>query len=460
MGPGRWSNHPDSLLQIEKLNKRVNTGYSEFGALQSGDTIYYSSYRYENKKDKNVPPRKYTKVLTSVRGSKGRPLRRNFNVDTMHTAHTAFSLDRKRIYFTKCRYVNGTEIRCAIYYREKDKRRRWKTKAVKLPETINWKDATATQPSIGFDSILNSEVLFYASDRPGGEGGMDLWQVKVLEGDNKFSNPVRLDAANTAGDDITPFFHSPSQKLYFSSDALQGLGGYDIYRIDRTAAWGSPEHLGVPMNTSYNDVYYFLNPDEKTGYLSSNRPGSYYLDSDNKACCNDIYRFQWLEPQPPVVDSTLLADNPPTELPPVVATPPVEEEFVPTKLEDFLPLALYFDNDEPDKRTRRTSTKKSYETTYLRYYDRKGEYQREYARPLSEDDVAEAELLIDDFFEQKVKKGYDFLFRFSEILLQRLEAGEEVEIFIKGFTSPRAKSDYNLALSKRRISSLRNHFDT
>ncbi|MBK8704890.1 MAG: hypothetical protein IPN33_15810 [Saprospiraceae bacterium] len=64
------------------------------------------------------------------------------------------------------------------------------------------------------------------------------------------------------------------------------------------------------------------------------------------------------------------------------------------------------------------------------------------------------------FFEEKVNKGYEWLLRFSEILHERLVAGHQVEIFIKGFTSPRAQSDYNLSLGRRRISSLRNHFDT
>ena len=59
-----------------------------------------------------------------------------------------------------------------------------------------------------------------------------------------------------------------------------------------------------------------------------------------------------------------------------------------------------------------------------------------------------------------MEKGNDFLGKFSQILLKRLEQGDTVEIFMKGYTSPRAKRDYNLALSKRRISSVRNHFRT
>ena len=72
----------------------------------------------------------------------------------------------------------------------------------------------------------------------------------------------------------------------------------------------------------------------------------------------------------------------------------------------------------------------------------------------------DAEDRMDDFFENDIRRGHDFLIRFSEILLTRLQKGDQVEIFIKGFTSPRAQSDYNLALGARRVSSLRNHFDS
>ena len=133
---------------------------------------------------------------------------------------------------------------------------------------------------------------------------------------------------------------------------------------------------------------------------------------------------------------------------------------MPETLEDFLPLALYFDNDEPDKRTLRTSTKKSYEESYLKYISRKDDFLKAYTKGLQGEDRVASEEAIGEFFDTHVERGYTFLGRFSEILLKRLESGESVEIFIKGFTSPRAEKTYNLALGKRRINSLRNHFDT
>jgi len=442
-------------IRIENLGRKANTEYSEFAPLLRGDTLFYSSFRYEKADDRYRPQRRIAKVLYQRGGSRGRPLGRDFNDDNLHTAHTAFSLDGSRMYFTRCDYVNATEIRCAIYYRNKDKRGRWSSRAVKLPEEVNKAGYTATQPSIGYDSILQAEVLFFASGQPGGPGGLNLWQAKVEEGENAFGRPVLLHELNTDFDDITPYFHTPSQTLYFSSDGHPGLGGFDVFRSGRAPAWGAPQNLGSPINSSYNDIYCFLDSDGLSGYLSSNRPGSFYLDEANKACCNDLYSFEPIPEEPPLADTPSLAT-----LPPVKPELPAAEPDIPTRLEDFLPLALYFDNDEPDRRTRRATTRKTYAETYQAYHARRPDYLEAFAEPLEGERQEEASYAVEEFFEEEAKKGYDFLLRFSEILLQRLHSGDQVEIFLKGYTSPRAKSDYNLALSQRRISSVRNHFQT
>ena len=446
-------------LVIQQLNKRVNTPYSEFGPLMKGDTLYYSSLRFNNNQDEHDPPRKISKVLTSIRGSKGRQMRRKFNEADKNTAHTTFSNDGKRIYYTICDYKENSEIRCQLYYREKDKRKRW-DKAQKLPEDINLKEYTSTHPNIGFDEKSGKEVLYFVSNRPGGEGKLDIWYCTVLK-NGKFSKPENLKEINTPENDITPFFHAATKTLFFSSDGYKGLGGYDIFKTKKLDnGWSEAAHTGYPLNSSYNDVYFTLNQDSTLAYFSSNRLGSMYLDENNKSCCNDIYKVTFqasdsIDLVPPKDDSLTLVLEVPED-----PIPDPTEEIPPSTLEDFLPLALYFDNDEPDKRTRRTTTKKSYGETYFRYYDRKHDFVDEFLKGLPENRKEEAETKLNTFFEHKVRRGFDYLDLFSQILLQRLREGEKVEIFVKGFTSPRAKSDYNLRLGKRRISSVKNHFRT
>lgn len=449
----RWAlrQTADTLTKVAHLGRSVNTDYSEFAPLLHNDTFYYSSFRYEREEDDYDPPRRITKVLYRKGQGRGRPLRRGFNDDQLHTAHTAFSFDGNRVYFTICDYVNASEIHCQLGYRERDRRGRWEQKVNFLPNTVNQKGKTATQPSLGYDSTAQTEVLFFVQESDAGD--LELFRADI-DTAGQVGEPLPLSALNTAQDDITPFFHTPTQTLYFSSAGRNNFGGYDVFRSRRTAeGWTPPVNLGLPVNSSYNDLYYSLSGDTTLAFLASNRTGAYYLDDDFEACCNDLYAVQYLLPMPDTPALTEVPDMPEPMRPGIP-----EPEPVPNTLQDFLPLALYFDNDEPDKRTRRTTTQRTYGETYESYAARKPEYLDRFADPLEAELREEATYAVEAFFEEEAEKGHVFLGRFSEILLQRLESGDTVEIFMKGYTSPRAKKDYNLALSKRRISSVRNHF--
>ncbi len=458
---------PDET-EIAHLNKKINTPFTEFGPLMKGDTLFYSSHRYDWKSDDHIPKRKLTKVLYSLNGGRGRPIPRGFNEKDKITAHLTIGQGGV-MYYTSCVYKTSTQIECKIYARGKDRRGRW-AKPEQLPDNINVEGSTTTHPHLVYDPVHNREMLFFASNRPGGKGGLDIYMT-WKKSNEKFADPINLEVINTPGNEITPFYHLPTQTLYFSTDGRPNLGGYDIYHVkfDGNEHWGAPVHGGYPLNSSYNDIYFSMTNDSTVGYFSSNREGAFYLDKDHKSCCNDIFKVTFKaekESIPPLPDSTIVTidsnklEISPLPLDPLVDVPSPDIPVIkpPERLEDFLPLALYFDNDEPDKRTRKTTTKKNYETTYNDFYPRKYEFIDEYTGPLSEVAKEEAAWEIDRFFEDKVKRGNEYLMLFSTILLDRLKEGETVEIFIKGFTSPRAKSNYNLSLGKRRVSSVKNHF--
>ena len=464
----------DSLPTIVHLGKTINSEFSDFAPVMLGDTLYFSSYRFDVKGGRSLPRQKTTRLLRSVAGARAKQPGRGFpDADSVHVVHTAFSTDGAFLIFNQCKNTEAGGIRCDLWITVLDRRGKW-LKPMRLPEPVNMKGYTSTQPAIGFDSTLNAAVLYFASDRPGGQGGLDLWSVPLdtlwfcpcnrpLDGRKgmylpDFEKPKPIAALNTPGNDGTPFFHEPTQTLFFSSDARRGYGGYDVYAAPLKAdTFGAVRNLGQGVNSSYNDLYYFLKPDGYSGLLSSNRPGSFYLDPANKACCNDLFTVEWPKPKTPE------APEDPQPQPPPLTTVPPDKDTLPEDpgrvFEEFVGLPLFFDNDEPDPRTRRTSTRKNYEATVLTYLQHQEEYRTAFSTGLPKGKKEEAAEAIDAFFDNEVRQGYERLGQFAEVLKQRLDSGERVEVLIKGYTSPRAQTDYNLNLGKRRVSSVINYFD-
>ena len=122
----------------------------------------------------------------------------------------------------------------------------------------------------------------------------------------------------------------------------------------------------------------------------------------------------------------------------------------------YLPLALYFDNDWPDEKTRSLTTEKQYSETFDEYVIRKFDFVEAYTAGLSGSDRTLAEERVQDFFEEDVKGGYDRFLRFLDYILGQLQDGDSFDISIRGFASPRADTKYNLALSQRRVICIQN----
>jgi len=150
LGEAEWAyevvSNPDTNIVIENLGEDINSPYSEIAPTKVGNKLYYTSFRFDNPKDKNDPPRQYNKVMHTESGP-AMPWE-EFNSDSRHTAHSAFSINGlTRVYFTYCDYVNEADIRCEIYYREKDSTEVWRD-PVKLPSSINVSNFNATNPEI------------------------------------------------------------------------------------------------------------------------------------------------------------------------------------------------------------------------------------------------------------------------------------------------------------------------
>ena len=125
-------------------------------------------------------------------------------------------------------------------------------------------------------------------------------------------------------------------------------------------------------------------------------------------------------------------------------------------LPDLLPIALYFENDLPDPRSKNTITTTKYSDLVGDYIRAQSEYIEKFALPLNGEAKMNAIEDINDFFGSKVEGNYNRFNEFLKYLMLELEAGNKVELVLKGFASPRADAKYNLALGQRRVHSIRN----
>jgi hypothetical protein len=115
--------------------------------------------------------------------------------------------------------------------------------------------------------------LFFASDRPGGFGGSDIYYTHWKNG--YWGDPVNLGPLiNTKGNESYPYMNEVGE-LFFSSDGIPGLGGKDIFVTKQSSTgWYPPVHLDPPVNSKYNDFGIVTDPLMKEGYFSSDRGNS------------------------------------------------------------------------------------------------------------------------------------------------------------------------------------------
>ncbi len=121
-----------------------------------------------------------------------------------------------------------------------------------------------SQPSISADG----RTIYFASNRPGGLGGIDIWFVRFEAG--KWQPAKNLGAPiNTAWDDQTPFIHPDGSTMYFTSEGHAGMGGKDLFlsKIDTLGNWSVPQNLGYPINTKDNEGTVVVSLDGKTAYF-------------------------------------------------------------------------------------------------------------------------------------------------------------------------------------------------
>jgi outer membrane protein OmpA-like peptidoglycan-associated protein/tetratricopeptide (TPR) repeat protein len=262
-----------------------------FGSLRENEAKFYDAKAADTM---NLPVRKF--YIGEKKDQewifKGE-LEGPFNSKDINVANGTFSLDRSKFYFTRCEQNWQYKMICKIYYCEK-KGNQWSEPKL-MDEQINESGYTSTHPTIGRSSKKNQEVLYFVSDRPGTRGGLDIWYSEYDARKKTFKAPKNAgNKINTVGTETTPFYDVKTQTLYYSTDGKANIGGLDLYRSKgELNAWEPSVNLGLPLNSSADDLDFAIKPDAKGGFIVSNRVGGQSLY--NATCCDDIYEFAYTD---------------------------------------------------------------------------------------------------------------------------------------------------------------------
>ena len=267
---GRWVSSPEPFDKSGKINSGVNEGEMAFSP--DGNTVYFS--RCDIRQNETLGCRIYTSSRNVATPDKKKGKKK--------TAATPAKTDKG------AKSAKGDKG---------SKGGKEEESAANEPAPGEWSDPVIVvlgdttynylYPAISSDGL----TLYFTSDMPGGFGEYDLWKVSRKSTADDFGRPVNLTSiVNTPGKEIMPVLRNDSL-LYFSSDGHPGIGGQDLFstRLNPNGKWSTPTNLGVPLNSSYDEMSIVFYPDRpnsnvvERGYFSSNRP---FADPLNRHLAN------------------------------------------------------------------------------------------------------------------------------------------------------------------------------
>lgn len=243
-------------------------------SINSKDSEYYPTITLDGNKlvftrrVNNYNEDFYESDRTDSSWTKAKALFGNINTN-MNEGAQNISQDGQWLIFTGCNFPEGMGS-CDLYISYLTAEG-WSTPE-NLGSSINtefWEAAPSLSP--------DKRDLYFASRRPGGYGGNDIYVSHRLQ-NGRWSTAENLGPViNTIGDESTPFIHADNQSLYFTSNGHSGYGGDDLFVSRKTpdGKWTIPENLGYPINTIENEGSLIIAADGKTAYYASDRADSH-----------------------------------------------------------------------------------------------------------------------------------------------------------------------------------------
>jgi outer membrane protein OmpA-like peptidoglycan-associated protein/tetratricopeptide (TPR) repeat protein len=258
---------------VTELDTVVNGGTTSFAPSFFGDKnkIAFTSARKQSTSAEKMEPKFVCDIFTSVKTESGweKPNNMGSPISTFnHEGAGYLSPDKQKFYFTRWTTLYSGKKECAIYV-SRFLNNQW-LQPMKLNSNVNLEGYKSMHPSLNLDG----SIIYFASDRPGGKGKMDIWYSTIDEFGNA-GPPVNMGSkVNTMADEVTPFFDYLTKTLYFASDGHTGLGGLDIFKSygeEDDTIRSTPINVGGPINSSRDDAYFAVYKDQTASYFASDR---------------------------------------------------------------------------------------------------------------------------------------------------------------------------------------------
>ena len=281
-----YSNVPEQTKKISTSNDCLE---AEFAAVAYKNDLVYAKFsekdRASSKKD-SIAFVSNLRLMNSQGDTNWLP---QLAVPNKLISGVTFLPENTGLYYCLCDKVNLMEVRCDIYFRKFNE-----NGGVGEPLKIaaNASGFSTQHPAVGKD--INGKLwLYFSSNRPGGKGKDDLYRAAVLE-NGEVEALENLSTLNTSEEDVTPFFHTPTQRLYFSTQGRFTFGGYDVYASSPTLNdWSNPMNMGIQMNASSDDLFFSLSEKGINGWLTvRGEKGSSCTTEVPDACCYNLVTWE------------------------------------------------------------------------------------------------------------------------------------------------------------------------
>ncbi len=255
-------------IKITSLGTNLNSTYADYSPVISADqtTIFFTTTRIETKGEIKDDGGNYMEDIYMSKKVDGvwsvaKSIGPTINTEK-HEASVGISSDGQTILIYKDDDGDGNIYSTSLEGNV------WSA-PVKLNENINSKH---WEPSAAISA--DGSMLYFTSNKPGGFGGSDLYSSKRMPNGEWGKSENMGSVINTAYDEDGPFIHPDGVTLAFSSNGHRSMGGFDVFTsMNSGSAWTTPENVGYPINTTDDDIYFVLSPDNKTAYFSSFREG-------------------------------------------------------------------------------------------------------------------------------------------------------------------------------------------